>query len=263
MSDFVRPIYKLVASLSEVNVKIYMSMKYIKNLLILFLLNFALNSCGKVEWDTNLYVQKIEGTSKILYKYDASGGRDTMVNGYIILDSTETFEVDISKNLPFSYLENIPSKKHIHGIDVEEPDYENINNKTINIFIPLKTLIKKENGIVVQTKVYQYEGYSNRSIGLGTFEFENFKETRDSIIFYKLNDIKSLEPQHLDSLKLEKKNIVIRQNKNFDIISIDIEDLKLSKSTNEIISIKTYFLTPKKKMKSKLFSDYGIFKQRI
>lgn len=238
-------------------------MEYIKNLLILFLFNFALNSCGKVEWDTNLYVQKIEGTSKILYKYNASGGRDTMVNGYILLDSTETFEVDISKNLPFSYLENIPSKKQINGIDIEEPNYENVDKKTINVYIPLKTFNKKENGIDVQTKIFQYEGYSNRSFGLGTFEFENFKETRDSIIFYKLNDIKSLEPQQLDSLKLEKKNIIVRQNKNYDIISIDIEDLKLSKSTNEIIYVKTYFLTPKKKMKSKLISDYGVFKEKI
>ena len=238
-------------------------MKYIKQLSILFLFNFTLNSCGKVEWDTNLYVQKIEGTSKILYKYNASGGRDTMVYGYILLDSTETFEVDISKNLPFSYLENIPSKKKINGIDVEEPDYENIDKKTINVYVTLKKFNEKENGIDVQTKIYQYEGYSNRNFGLGTFEFENFKETRDSIIFYKLNDIKSLKPQHLDSLKLEKKNIVIKQNKNSDIISIDIEDFKFSKSTNEIISVKTYFLTPKKKMKSKLFSDYGVFKERI
>ena len=65
---------------------------------------------------------------------------------------------------------------------------------------------------------------------------ENFKETKDSIIFYNLNDIKSIEPQHLDNLKLKKNNIVIRQNKNFEIISIDIEDLVLSKKTNEIIT---------------------------
>ena len=102
-----------------------------------------------------------------------------------------------------------------------------------------------------------------RNGGLGTFEFENFKETKDSVIFYNLNDIKSVEFQHLDSLNFKKKNIVIRQNKNFEIISIDIEDLMLSKTTNEIISNKTYFLTPKKKIKSNLFSNYGVFKERI
>lgn len=237
-------------------------MKCIFKFSILFISLFVLHSCGTGEWETNLYAQKIEGTSKILYKYDASGGRDTMVSGYIILDSTETFEVDISENLPFSYLENIPSKKNIQGVDCEEPDYENIDRKVKEIFIPLKIINETENGIEISTKIYQYEGFSKRSFGLGTFEFENFKETRDSIIFYNLNDVKSMEPQHLDFLKLKKKNIVIRQNKNLEIISIDIEDLILSKSTNEIISCKTYFLTPKKKMKSNLFTDYGVFKER-
>ena len=238
-------------------------MKCIIKFSILFISLFVLHSCGTGEWETNLYAQKIEGTSKILYKYDASGGRDTMVSGYIILDSTETFEVDISENLPFSYLENIPSKKNIQGVDCEEPDYENIDRKVKEIFIPLKIINETENGIEISTKIYQYEGFSKRRFGLGTFEFENFKETRDSIIFYNLNDVKSMEPQHLDFLKLKKKNIVIRQNKNLEIISIDIEDLILSKSTNEILSCKTYFLTPKKKMKSNLFTDYGVFKERI
>jgi hypothetical protein len=238
-------------------------MKYIIKLSILFLSVFVLHSCGMGEWETNLYAQKIDGTSKILYKYDASGGRDTMVSGYIILDSTETFEVDISENLPFSYLEDIPNKKNIKGVDFEKPDYENIGKKVKQIFTPLNNKSETEEEIEIKTKIYQYEGFSKRSGGLGTFEFENFKETRDSIIFYNLNDIKSMEPQHLDSLKLKKNNIVIRQNKNFEIISIDIEDLILSKKTNEIISNKTYFLTPKTKMKSNLFSNYGIFKERL
>jgi hypothetical protein len=238
-------------------------MKYALKLSILFLSVFVLHSCGVGEWETNLYAQKIEGTSKILYKYDTSGGRDTMVSGYIILDSTETFEVDTSENLPFSYLENIPSKKHIQGIDFEEPDYENIDKKVKEIFTPLKIINETENEIEISTKIYQYEGFSKRRFGLGTFEFENFKETRDSLIFYNLKDVKSMEPQNLDFLKLKKKNIVIRQNKNLEIISIDIEDLILSKSTNEIISCITYFLTPKKKMKSNLFTDYGVFKERI
>ena len=64
-------------------------------------------------------------------------------------------------------------------------------------------------------------------------------------------------------MNIDANDIVIRQNKNLEIISIDIEDLVLSKSTNEIISCKTYFLTPKNKMKSNLFTDYGVFKERI
>ena len=262
-STFIRLIYKLGTILHERNVKNRKSMKYVNNLILLSAFTFLFCSCGIGDWDTTLYCQKIEGTSKILYKYDAWGGRDSHAFGYILLDSTEKFEVDISKNLPFSYLENTPSKTHIQGVDCEEPDYEKIDKKVNEIFTPLNNISETEEEIEIKTKIYQYEGFSKRSGGLGTFEFESFKETRDSIIFYNLNDIKSMEPEHLDSLKLKKKNIVIRQNKNFEIISIDIEDLILSKKTNEIISNKTYFLTPKRKMKSNLFTDYGVFKQRI
>lgn len=238
-------------------------MKYVNNLIILSAFAFLFCSCGIGHWDTTLYCQKIEGTSKVLYKYDAWGGRGSHAFGYILLDSTENFEVDISQNLPFSYLEDIPSKTYIQGVDREKLDYESIDRNVKEIFIPLKIINKIQNEIEISTKIYQYEGFSKRRFVLEIFEFENFKETRDSIIFYNLNDVKSMEPQHLDFLKLKKKNIVIRQNKNLEIVSIDIEDLILSKSTNEIISCKTYFLTPKKKMKSNLFTDYGVFKERI
>ena len=233
------------------------------NYYVFFIIFIFFNSCGKQKWDTTIYTQKIEGTTKILYKYDASGGRDTMVSGYIILDSTETFEVDISKNLPFSYLEDIPNMKNIKGVNFEKPDYENIDKKVKEIFTPLNKISETEEEIEIKTKIYQFQGFSKRSGGLGTFEFENFKETRDSIIFYNLNDIKSIEKKHIDSLKLKKNNIVIRQNNKSEIIEINIEDLILSKKTNEIISNKTYYLIPKTKIKSNLFSDYGIFKEQI
>ena len=138
-----------------------------------------------------------------------------------------------------------------------------MGKKVKEMFTPLHTVSETEEEIEIKTRIYQYEGFSKRGGGLGTFEFQNFKETRDSLIFYNLNDVKSREPEHLDSLKVEKKNIVLRQNKNFEIISIDIEDLQLSKTTNEILSNKTYFLTPKTKMKSNLVSNYGVFKERL
>ena len=263
MYDFVKHISKLGTILHEQNVKIIKSMKYTNKLILLSVFTFLFCSCGHGNWDTTLYCQKIEGTSIILYKYDAWGGRDSHAFGYILLDSTKSFQVDISKNLPFSYLENIPNKKLIQGVEFEQPTSENSKNVAKVIFTPIKESNISENGIEIKTKLFQYKGFMERNEGLGSLEFETFKESKDSIIFYNLNDVKSMEPYHLDILKLKKKNIVIRQNKNFEIISIDIEDLILSKNKNEIISNKTYFLTPKKKMKSNLFSDYGIFKERI
>ncbi len=62
------------------------------------IISFSLVSCGfeKLgDWDiSELYAQKIEGTNKVLYKYDAWGGRDSHVSGFLILDSTKTFKID-------------------------------------------------------------------------------------------------------------------------------------------------------------------------
>ena len=82
-----------------------------KLVFFIFLLGlcFTLTGCGFGDWDIDeLYAQKIEGTSKLLYKYDAWGGIDANASGYVILDSTEIFQVNISKDLPFTYLLEIP-----------------------------------------------------------------------------------------------------------------------------------------------------------
>src|SRR5688572_6439363 len=94
-----------------------------KNLRYLFIscITFILYSCGTAEWETTLYAQKIEGTSKILYKYDAWGGRDSHKEGYAILDSTEKFEVNQINKLPISYLEEIPNRSCVLGVEFEKP----------------------------------------------------------------------------------------------------------------------------------------------
>ncbi len=90
-------------------------MKYLRTTLVLFII-FNLSSCNWGEWHVGeLYSQRIEGTSKILYKYDAWGGRDSHASGFIILDSTETFEVNPNNDLQFVYLTEIPNKNYILG----------------------------------------------------------------------------------------------------------------------------------------------------
>ena len=232
-------------------------MKNIKYLLLSFPF---LYSCGYGEWETTLYAQKIEGTSKVLYKYDASGGRDSMVSGYLILDSTEIFEVDLPKNLPFSYLVEIPNKEYILGVDFEEPDYENLDNNQKKIFTPIKNLNTGEQNIEIKTKIYQYSGFMSRNGGYDEYEFESFKETRDSLFFYNLEDVKSLKPKQLENLKFKKRNVVIMQYANKEVIAIRIEDLILS-NNNELISNITYSLIPKKKLNSNQFTAYGVFKE--
>lgn len=221
-----------------------------------------LNGCGIGEWEIDeLYALKIEGSSKILYKYSAFGGRDSMVAGYLILDSTETFEVDISNTLKFIAFLEIPNK---HEIKVLDTDYNGIitedYEKTKPIFHPLKSEIEDNEGINVTTYIYQYEGYIERASGSYDLDFEYFKETRDSIFFYNLNDLISMDPQHFDSLKVKKNNIFIRHDKNFCMKSIDIDNLIVDRK-KQIVSSEKFHLTPKGKLKSDIFSNYGIFKE--
>lgn len=228
-----------------------------------------INSCGLeklIEWDiSELYAQKIEGTSKILYKYDAWGGRDSHVSGFIILDSTDTFKIDLKNTLPFYNLSAIPTRTKIEGIKHEcynscAEEY----GKAIPIFSPMKIDNSEFEGIAVETKTYQYKGFSEKERGLrGDFIFEKFIETRDSIYFFNLNEVKYVDNKHLDELKLKKGEVYITKNENDEIISIVINELTLNPDTNEIIEAGTYFLSPENKISISAFSDRGIFKQVI
>lgn len=214
-----------------------------------------LYSCGYGEWEITLYAQKIEGTSKILYKYDAWGGRDSHKAGYAILDSTEKFEVNQINKLPISYLEAIPNGNYLLGVDFEKP--KKIKRQ---LFTPIKNSNTSEQDIEIKTKMYQYSGFMSRNGGYYEYEFESFKETRDSLFFYNLEDVKSLKPKQLGNLKFKKRNVVIMQYANKEVIAIRIEDLILS-NNNELISNITYSLIPKKKLNSNQFTAYGVFKE--
>lgn len=228
-----------------------------------FGLLISIYSCGFGDWYiSELYALKIEGSSKIVYKYDAWGGLDSNANGYIILDSTETFKVNVQEELPFYYLREIPNKNKISGVThkCDNSCGENYKNST-PIYEPIEVKNSKKENIKIENTVYQYRGFAEKGGGLGRFHFESFKEKRDSIFFYDLDDIESLNGIHLDSLKLKKKMVLIQKNDSLGIIKkLVMEDLRINERNNEILSNKTYFLTPKNKTKVEMFSDYGIFK---
>jgi len=207
-------------------------------------------SCSYGEWNITLYVQKIEGTTKALYKYDAWGGRDSHLSGYTILDTTETFEISKRKELPISYLLEIPRKNLIFAT---EETYESGDS-----FNPIDRYIINEQGIEIQIK--KYTNFSEKSWLRGQFVFGSFKETRDSLFFYNLDDTISMNPEHINCLKLKKINVYVSQDKNKQVSQITIDDIELSKDT--IISQKTYFLNPKTRLTLDNFSDYGIFKEK-
>ncbi len=208
------------------------------------------------EWEITLYEQKIEGTSKAIYKYDAWGGRDSNVNGYAILDTTETFTIQRISKLPITQLNGIPNKNLINAIGTE-------NSKETSDFFPITTEKIKSEGINIEIKNYKSNSLRKKSQGLWRYNFARFKETRDSLFFYNLDYNTSMNKSHLDSLKISKGNVIIRQKENKDIIELVIQNLILSKINNDsIVSNKPYFLKPKNKMKSDQFSNYGVFKEK-
>ncbi len=236
---------------------------------IIFLLILAifLNSCGfeKLrEWDiSELYAQKIEGTSKIIYKYDAWGGRDSHVSGFLILDSTEPFKINLKNTEPFYKLSTIPNKSMIEGLKKEccnscSEDYY----KTEPIFTPMKIERSQSEGLNIETKIYQNRGLSEKDRGLrGDFIFEKFVETKDSLHFFNLNEVKYVDNKHLNELKLKKGEVYLSENGNGEITKIVVSQTTLNPRNNEIIETLTYFLNPENKIKSSDFSNRGIFKK--
>ena len=217
---------------------------------------------GKTEWTIDkLFVQKIEGSSKVIYNFSAWGGLDSNPHGFVILDSTETFEVEVNNILPIYQLSEIPNKMSIEGITHDcygtcgEPYY-----KSSTIYKPMKTDVKNEKDINLTTRIYQYKGYSESSSG-GRFQFEKFKETKDSLYFYNLNDIESMEEYHLDELKIKKGEIYLYLNKKNEIDKIIANSVELNPQTKSIVKISNFTLTPKYNLRNEDLSQRGIFRE--
>lgn len=240
-----------------------MNIRIFKLLFLILMLSTYGCGTGVGEWTiSELYAQKIEGTSKILYKYDAWGGRDSNANGFIILDSSETFKIDLQNNLPFYNLSDIPNKTKIEGITHEcynscGDDYY----KSQPIFKSMKIKKSESNGINIETIIYQYRGYSEKDGGLERYVFEKIVETKDSLFFHNLNDVESMDGIHLDELKVKKGEIYLQQNDNGEIKKIIVEQRSLNPKTKELIDGRTCFLTPKNKIFAKQLSERGIFRK--
>jgi len=237
-----------------------MKIKILKLLLLAPLL--FTSGCGIGEWTlSELYVQKIEGTSKVLYKYDAWGGRDSNANGFIILDASATFKVDLRNELPFYRLSGIPNASKIEG--VTHDCYGSCGAqyyKSQPIFKTMKTDRSVHGGISVTTRIFQYRGFSEKERGLERYAFERFKETRDSLFFYNLDDVESMDGRHLDELKIRKGEIYLQQDASGQLTKIIAHEVRLSASTNAIEHSRTVFLTPKNKMMAAELSERGLFR---
>lgn len=225
--------------------------------------------CGMGNWQMpvnwrieELFVQKIEGSSKVIYKFSAWGGLDSNPNGFIILDSTDTFKVDVQNILPVYYLSDIPSNLNIEGVSHE--CYNSCGEeyyKSQPIFTPMKTDKSENNAIIITNRIYQYRGFSEKKHGLERYVFEGFEETNDSLVFYNLDDIESMNGIHLDELKVKKGEVYLHHDENKEIKKITIKSINENQSNNAIEFSKTYNLSPKSKTMVDEFSERGIFRE--
>jgi hypothetical protein len=173
----------------------------------------SLSGClsGIGEWDITLYEQKIEGTSKAIYKYDAWGGRDSHKFGYVILDTTEIFKIPSVNNIELDYLIEIPTENLIEVAVYDDVPYKEMK-KMKETYFPIQLEEKEIQGIKIKTKHYQEKGFRQAGDGVLKYEFSDFRETKDSICFYDLNYVTyKLELIHRDSLKVKKGQDVTEQ----------------------------------------------------
>lgn len=219
-----------------------------------------------------LYQQKIKNSSKVLYEYNAWGGRDSHKFGIVLMDSTKTFDVNSSKNLPITYLTEIPNSEEIKAIELKKPE----NNDSISLNALENKKIKISN-IDIQINFFErYSGYSDAGCLLNEYRFQNFKETKDSLYFSGIvkkfgNNITKKRAG------FRKGNIKLVADSIGKIFRVEVKELfkdkankhKYKKGTAEIIEripnspticLRTYYFIPKSDIYVSEFSDYGIFK---
>lgn len=239
-----------------------------------FGLIISLSSCGIGEWDVELYQQRIPNSSKVIYEYDAWGGRDSHTSGIVLMDSTEKFKVNSSRKLPISYFLALPNKNRIKSIELKKA----VNNDEITLDkIDSKKL--NNSGIDIEVDYYEkYSGYSNATCLLNEYEFESFKETNDSLFIYGLNEKFGKNLKDKNSVSFQKGNIKLITDENGKIFRVVIKELfkdnatkfKYTKGTAEItekitdspvICFRVYYFLPKKEIYESEFSDFGIYKR--
>lgn len=232
-------------------------------LLGLYSCDWGFGSSEGWEWSVKeLYVQKIEGSSQVLYKYDAWGGIDFHSSGFMLLDSSETFKIDTENTLPLYYLSNIPTYTKIQGVTHE--CYNSCGDSysiARPLFVPMRTEKAEYQGFSIETFIYQYRGFSKKYNGLERYEFEKFVETNDSLFFYNLSDVESEIGIYLDMLKVRKGEVYILQNIDNTIKKIIVEQVIMEPITNALVDGRTYYLTPKHNIITNEFSERGIFRE--
>lgn len=240
--------------------------------LLLFLASLLVSYGCNPSWDVTLYSQKIRGSNKIIYKYDAWGGRDAHQSGLAILDSAEEFEMSKITSLPGSYFAETPQKEHIKLILVNNG--ENPTTAKDTILSPFKHYFKDIKEMKFEVTEYNNTyGSSPMNTGLMEYEFGTIKETNDSLTFedvvHKFGGI-----EFPTKVSFPKGNITVFDDTTGRVHRIIIDKFIRMKGeiyrptkpleivpNQPIIGFATFYFIPKKQLKSSVLTNEGIFKQ--
>jgi hypothetical protein len=134
------------------------------------------NNTNKNERLVDLYRQRIPNTSKVIYMFSYAGAfvTSSFDNGKVILDSTETFNWEKSRDkLPF-YIENIDiDSNKINCIEFVEFTRSNINGIYKSKYKDMEMLVR------------QYSIKRGSDMGL-FYHYKSFEASQDSIFFENL-----------------------------------------------------------------------------
>lgn len=256
------------------HVKTFQSRK--SNIWIFLLI--ILGGCGEAYEIDELYVQRVYGSQNVIYKYYASSKyNDSEKFGYAVQDSTDTILYSKLEKLPIRYIERIKDENLIEGYNLVKPfDKLKINKN------PLRVSQIKTDEIVIQVKDKEfYPGYSDLGCLLQEYSFQNFTETKDSLILIGIYPLRESVPEFPDNTaRFHKGNIVLvndyRNKDNLVRIRIDYlvesngrpktlrhenTDIEMTNDKIYMRCIRTYNFLPEKRIKMNEFSDYGFFKK--
>jgi hypothetical protein len=225
-----------------------------KRIIILISLLLSTSCFYDTTWDIQLWEQKIENSNLSIFKFDASGGRDSMISGMKILKSKNGFnQKDVTSSEKLSYLLQIPNNNEIKGVyRLDNPSIQNV--KGVNLK-KIKTDIKG---------YHDYHGKRKQAQHInGHYKFKTYKETRDSIIFYSNNSV-YVNDIDFKRISIPKGNVYLmssRDNMNVTRITSETVVFMKEEKTGEVkIYTEHIVFDPINEIKLNEFTNYGIYK---
>lgn len=220
----------------------------------------------------SLYRQRIENSNKILYNFAYSGTFVTSSDyiGITILDSTKNFTLDKIVDFPTNYFKKKPTGNHLELIKLNHIE----TTEKDTLLTPVKNYKTKVNDTQLTVTEYNLTyGSATKDTGLKEYEFDNIKETKDSLMFLNVSHKfggKEFNKNH----SFEKGNIKIVEDENNNLLYVEIEQLIIGRGSvyystspfelvpdRPIVGKATYHFYPRNPLSTEGISDIGIWRR--